>query len=253
MGDIFYKALVAGAVAAILGLVEIAFTKIRCPKASNSQKRGGFLKTYYTKEDAPIKFHKFNHYFFLPFRFLVLAISISDFIANFQSYDTLGVFSVLVLTVMPCALIVIAFVGFFKWAPYSLYALFAYFALDILSGVYVLVSYLRYLPEENASSIGRFCGTAVVAIFICFYYWKRRNLFLHKTEPLATANALPHEEGIEPTNVVVPPTPKEESPKSELMEIDCSIKFCRKCGKKLLPESLFCSYCGAKVKEDNYD
>ena len=213
------------------------------------------MKTYYIKEETPIRFHKFNHYFFLPFRFLVLAISISDFIVNFQSYDTLGILAVLVLTVLPCALIVIAFVGFFKWTPYSLYALFAYFALDVISGVYVLVSYLRYLPEENASSIGRFCGTAVVAILICFYYWKRRNLFLHKTALPASSNTFSHEDGIESKNAVAsaPLLHKEDSPKSEQLEPDCSIKFCRKCGKKLLPESLFCSYCGAKVKENNYD
>lgn len=252
MGDVFYKALVAGTVAAILGLVEMVYMKLRNPKGTNIAERRSFLKTYYTREETPIKFHKFNHYFFLPFRFLVLAISISDFIVNFHAYDTLGILSMLVLTVLPCVLIVLVFVGFFKWTAYSLYALFAYFILDVISGAYVLVSCLRYLPEQNASSIGRFCGTAVVAVLICIYYWKRRNLFLHKAEQPLSSNISTHGIVEEQTNVVAP-APQicaEYSSESETIEIESSIKFCRKCGKRLLPESVFCSYCGSKILEE---
>ena len=207
------------------------------------------MKTYYTKEETPIKFHKFNHYFFLPLRFFALAISISSVIANFQAYASSGLLATLFLAVLSCVLIVITFVGFFQWTAYSFYALFAYFVFDVISAAYNMMVSLRYFPEEDASAIGRFCGTAVVAILICVYYWNRRNLFIHKSVQLTTSSISIPERGIAPTNEVLPTPPiqKEKAPEAEIAGTNTGIKFCRKCGKKLLAESVFCSYCGKKV------
>lgn len=186
MSDILYQALVAGFVAVILSGVYSIYQFVK--KKLSGEKQSADCTPPDTVSSAPptsnigvksMKFHKFVHYIFIPFRFLVLAYSLSTALINIHLYLPIDIIFVLLPALIAIGLLVATFIGFFSFSKYSLYTLYAYFISITIGPVYYVVLALLYIPEEVSHWSANLFGSLVVTVIISIYYWKRKDLFLH--------------------------------------------------------------------------
>ena len=192
------------------------------------------MTTYTTRETTPLKFHKFIWYVWQPFSLLSALITAIGAITKFLGYLSLSSDArVLILVILGCLMEVafvlspaLIFIGFFKWKNYAWYILMYLSISNILFSTIML----PFRAFEIFSFLGKIFGIAMDVI-IAIYYWNRRLLFnVH----------LPKQKKKSPIKETPPVVPPGSSPVE-------GQNYCRFCGNKLPPESVFCSFCGKKL------
>ena len=120
-------------------------------------------------------------------------------------------------------LLIVSFVGFFNYTKYSLYCIIAHFAIDILSGIILIMIFAN---PSSPTIIGTVVGALLVGIPIIIYYYKRKDVFINKCVFRKEMNNAPLNTNYQK-----------------------SISYCRKCGAELTDDSLFCRKCGTQIIE----
>jgi Ca2+/H+ antiporter len=78
------------------------------------------------------------------------------------------------------ALMLVAFIGFFRWRYYAWLSLMIFFAVLVAFGVLCIAMFAVYIPEQIGMAIGQLIATLIYAVPIVIYYLKRRPLFTSK-------------------------------------------------------------------------
>ena len=191
------------------------------------------MTTYTNRDTAPLTFHTFNRYVFLP---LGILSTLGQMMMEYESLTSGGFYTIdLCYTIIVLVLGIASFYGFFGWMPYAWYSIMALRILNIVYAVFVLILWAIYLPTQVASLLGEVLGTVLASVPICIYYAKRKPLFVPAADKAVEASEMPpHSETPEPE----PPRPNGQT---------AVVSYCYRCGSKLLPESRFCNQCGAPV------
>ena len=237
---------------------------------------------YTVYEETPMAFYKFIMFSLiigLLLRTITLIGSFLDATYDFSFWYTL-IFSIIQL-----GLTIGGLIGLSQMEWYGPLCYMANFGLLILDAIAMLAISIYYGLRQEGTALGSMIGTLVWLIPIWIYFRHRRLLFSpppaddprvsvpqkplsmsedyppatsEKPDIVAAYDNLPSSlESIQhdpqPTspinyansfsanNTYSQPTwgrPKEQPP----------VMFCRKCGRKLLPDSAFCSYCGASTE-----
>lgn len=182
------------------------------------------MKQYQSRLDAPLKFHKFYWYIYLPIQFLrVLGMLFSTDLQMKGTFSWIyGIDSVFFIASL--GLILACFIGFFRWKPYAWYSMMILLSVSLGYAWYTIFLYAALFPELVSTAIGQMIGVSIHSVLVGIYYIKRRPLFFADDEW-----TLNQESGKTPGQ-------KEE--------------FCLQCGQKLREESSFCSYCGTPVRRE---
>ena len=190
------------------------------------------MKKYYNKEETPLAFHMFFRYVSLPIGFLVTAGSMISEISKIEYFHWL--FAVDIgYDIILLALMLVCFIGFFGWKAYAWYGVIAYLCSGVLYSVIIVISYMFYIPDQIGTAVGRFLSFLIYAVLLGIYYRKRKPLFFTDTLKAITETS-PDLISQESSNPDTPP----------------QVKFCRKCGYELLPNSVFCSKCGTPIVKE---
>ncbi|WP_303841718.1 zinc ribbon domain-containing protein [Selenomonas ruminantium] len=232
---------------------------------------------YTVYEETPMAFYKFIMFSLiigLLLRTITLIGSFLDATYDFSFWYTL-IFSIIQL-----GLTIVGLIGLSQMKWYGPLCYMANFGLLILDAIAMLAISIYYGSRQEGTALGSMIGTLVWLIPIWIYFRHRRLLFSPPPadDPRVSVpqKPLPMSEDYPPTseksdmvadydNPPTPPgsiqyvsqpiysnsfsanstypqstwnQPKEQPP----------VMFCRKCGRKLLPDSAFCSYCGASTE-----
>lgn len=189
------------------------------------------MNAYYDRDTTPLNFHAFYRYFSLPVGFLVIVVKIFG-LTQMYPYGGWGADIDMAVYFIDLILIVVCFWGFAKWNSAGWYGVMSRLWLAVGYNVFLVFLYAYYVPKAIGTAIGTLLGSLLYAIPIGIYYKKRKPLFfpdmteaLEEPEPRLSGYEAASQRGAS-----VPP-----------------IMYCRKCGNKLLPESDFCSKCGAPI------
>jgi hypothetical protein len=193
------------------------------------------MKQYYHKEDTPLKFHKFFRYVSLPLGFFILLIRMISEISEITFFDwfyavDIGYY-VIALTLM-----LVCFVGFFKWKSYAWYGVMIYLCIGTAYNMYGVAIYAIYIPDQIVAVVGQVCGYLAYAIMVSIYYRKRRPLFFSDMPEIDVTDSA------DSVNVGDINSPN--------YQVFPQAKCCHKCGCKLSDGSEFCSKCGTPIMRE---
>ena len=134
------------------------------------------VKRYYERENTPLGFHKFVHYFSLPAGFLImLKRLLLDMLPNLNLSPLYWVD--IAYTTVALFLFLAAFVGFWKWKAYAWYSFMIYLILNPIYSLCLLILYVRYDSPQVVTMEIQLVTVAIYSILVCVYYRKRRPLF----------------------------------------------------------------------------
>lgn len=193
--------------------------------------------TYYTNRySTPLAFHSFIKYFSLP---LGILKSLGDLATSSQYTVPRAVADLdIVISLIDLCLLVVAFVGFIRWASYGWTAFGSHLVLMVVYALAAVCIYAQY--DAAGVALGSLLVTLIYCGLVGLYYIKRRYLFFpDETPPLSTQPQTEEKDGS--SSVEAAPAPELTPP---------PVAYCRHCGQELLPHSLFCSGCGAEIRED---
>lgn len=185
------------------------------------------MANYYNAiETTPLRFHKFIWFVWMPFSLLVAVLNAWEAIVGFLGFlpttDSVALTAIVVGCLLEMAFVVapvLIFIGFFRWKKFSWYILLFLSVSNIVCSPFFLPDTIK--TEGVASATGSIFGV-ILDIITVVYYWKRQRLF-----------------GID-----VPAFTK----KLYCLNADANDqKYCRFCGCKLPPKSVFCNFCGKKL------
>lgn len=238
------------------------------------------MKQYSFIANTPLKFHKFFWFVSLPLSFINEIRYFWDEFSGLYEWNFLYLYDY-IFYVVDIVLIVCCFVGFCKWAPYGWYCMMAHLSLFCLDNFIGFALYV-VIAKDMYPAIGRLLGTLLTAIPIAIYYWKRRPLFFrNKAAQPGAEHAAPvyiepdpvggcDASSVDTVDTTDPaseasddmsecPAPAKEPTIAEVQEeasaLEASpsqmkkskIRYCRKCGSKLPPDSEYCNKCGTKI------
>ena len=170
-----------------------------------------------------MKWYKFNIYFRLFMNIIALLYNLTVVLLNCFNYWgvswNIDVYNCLAI-VFDVVLIAGAILTRYELVRFNKKGIYFYFSCQYLSEIVFFVTYVLLLGF-NGESFGRLIAYAIL-FSMDYKYWKKRIcLFGNSNESIHTYS-------------------NDESHKAQ-------IKFCRKCGCKLLDNSDFCSQCGTKI------
>lgn len=166
-----------------------------------------------------IRYHYFVWSLLIPSWFIT---GIYDYITNWSSYQVFPLSLFAFIEFITCIMLLISFIGFFKFTKYSWFCIVIEILIDTIIGLILeIISLVSY--DINASEIIVFVITETLNILTLIYYFKRKDIFGNKN----IRNS------------------KYDSPM-----LGNNILYCRKCGTKLITNSEFCHYCGEKVDSE---
>ena len=188
------------------------------------------MKRYYIKEQTPLAFHKFVWYVSMP---LGMLSALGQFYISIKGIVTLSWLSFIDALYFATVflLLLITFIGFFKWKSYAWYGFRSFLFVGFAYNIFGICVYQAYLPNLVGPAVGQWVVFTVYAILVGIYYEKRKPLFFPSMieDYLAENGAMTY---YSTENEIKTETPPE--------------KFCYSCGSKLLEDSEFCDQCGAK-------
>lgn len=141
---------------------------------------------FYTKEIAPMKFHKLYHLVVTPVNIL---LSVYTLVTLFSGKDSPGLITVAYegLLIVAC---VLTFIGCFKFKKYAWWAIMLGFGLEMFYDIYFLIFYTVLSPDFFIDALSQVLWRMVAVVFMFIYYLKRRPLFF---------DPIPYEEYLEVT------------------------------------------------------
>ena len=195
-----------------------------CGISTEDMRKSRKVKTYYSRDGAPLAFHTF-------FRYVTIPLSILNTIGQFalsringntiaEAHPWLYAGDVLFSAVIICLLIA-SFIGFFKWQPYAWECTMAYLYISLAYALCIIIMDVICSPGSFSDALGQLLGAIVWTYGVSKYYRKRKPLFF--TE-LADA---------------VRPAPA---------GADLTAVRCPNCGAELPGGSRYCSECGTELR-----
>ena len=191
-------------------------------------------KKYTSKNGTPLAWHTFNRFVRCPLGVILTISNLINLNYNAQASELLICLDIMYL--ISIGLQTAFFIGSFNWKRYAYKSII----ISEFYGMFLTFCVTAITSGSNASSIGSVLGTCIVFYFEYVYYKKREELFNDSKYD----NSIQQEYTINENLVDV----KVEETKTQNIQNDKPL-FCRKCGRKLDPDSLFCRKCGTKVGE----
>ena len=213
--------------------------------ARNNYYKGRGQDVPYTKNGFSIKYHYFVWYFLIP---LLVVFWLLDYASSIETLNYFPYNLLLSVDFVDAVLLIVSFIGFFKYAKYAWSCLICAFVSNaiVFSVVYIL-SIFNNGQIDWVSLIG------VIVIRILFirvltivYYYKRRSLFTYQKKAKKDDYAKSSENLNE---IVNEKTPSEASFKSMIQLETDQTRYCEVCGEIITGGSLFCRRCGTRVNE----
>ena len=198
-------------------------------------------KLYLDPANTPLKYFKFLKVCLILGVLLRIAQVINLFADEFNWYSTAFVVIGFILNLA-------AVVGMNGMQWYGVLSFHGVYILSIVDGLVALViaSVYNLSSDFFGEVFGQIFGSAIVLAINWVYFSKRRLLF----DPMPAADVAPAvavtNENMAVSERNVAPQPANQS----FATTAPSVRFCRKCGAKLLEGSKFCSYCGVATVED---
>jgi hypothetical protein len=177
------------------------------------------MNKYYSIEDTPLGFHKFNWYVAIPIGVLIDFWVLCKIVLNMVNIHWLYIFIIIIL-LAEIALLISCFVGFFRWKKYAWYCLMIDFIVGFVCQMYIW-------SISISTRFGPILISCIIVTLKCIYYIKRQPLFF----PEMAANRI----DIKFSNSY------------RTFRSSPEIKYCHKCGFELFGGSKFCSNCGTSV------
>lgn len=189
------------------------------------------MKYYIDRNDTPLAFHAFIKWVSLPLGILrtlaeLMMLSLRDGPEWATNLDG-------IMMVADLVLLVVALVGFIRWAGFGWKAWMVHLGLAIGYVLLWVGLYALHAPYAMGEAVGNLLAQSIYCGLVGLYYMKRRYLFYPEEVPALLDQTLVEEPPAAPVGEEKPP-----------------IAYCRHCGDRLLPDSAFCSGCGARVGEE---
>lgn len=195
------------------------------------------MNQYYSRQETPLKFHKFFWYVSLPIGFLAAIGRMFSEISDILFFNWLYAVDI-AYYIIALSLMLICFIGFFEWKSYAWYSVIIYLCVAVAYNLFAVIMYAVYMPQESGTAIGQLLGVSIYAILVGIYYKKRRPLFFPNAAQINTIEnscQIHHYEN----NMLYANGP-------------LRVRYCGKCGYELLEGSGYCSRCGAPVTRERY-
>ena len=226
------------------------------------------MKFYYSAESTPLNFHNAFYKVISPIwiglNVIYMLASLGNLVSDSPYYSSETLFWNMILCGLSIVFLGCITYGFSKKEEYAWYMVYAYLGLIILSTVIGAAS-----SSNAAIAVGKIIGSSIISALIGTYYYKRKPLFIAS----ALKELIDIKQAVEAVN-------ETDSPKNELSAKDCAtsvsidtptlapthapvyrtsipavkeqaeIRFCRKCGTRLLDQSRFCHKCGERSHWD---
>ena len=239
----------------VLGLLAYVFY------SSSLKSKGKTIITF--KDGFSMKYHNFVWFFLLP----IWAVSgLVDYAINFEDLNFFPFNLLLFIEFICVVLLVIAFVGFFRYTRYSWHCIIISIVLFTISITIEIIVFLSYSISFTAYDVGEYLGIYIPRLLTIVYYLKRRSVFSGDPIFIRKQNSKEEAEEVESKAHYFEENKEEEeetnksaSLNNEKMEetdlirksIYTKICYCRICGTKLDEGSKFCRKCGTKIEEKN--
>jgi len=196
---------------------------------------------YYDKKTAPMKYYKL-----LTFLLVVwIIVSVVRTISFLAQSNAIGAIECCILIFLSA--VSLAYLNKMEWKGVQfLYAIYIFDIIDQIIALLIYASADMLTAYTGGQVIGSIIGILVWAIPTYFYFEHRRPLF----DPYYQNEIVPDTKSSETTPLQsVEPSPIVKC--NESLQNDHKIKYCRKCGFKLLDDSQFCSNCGTRIIREN--
>lgn len=131
---------------------------------------------YTSKDNTPLRFHKFTMYVALPLGFLSCIIAIINLINSAGFTNLLIVVDILVYVLL-AVLFMIAFKGFIEWKRYGISCLKSIIVIEFIYILALVVLELVNSTDILSTNMGSLFSLLVYFIIIHVYYGKRKKLF----------------------------------------------------------------------------
>ncbi len=135
------------------------------------------MDQYVDKNKTPLKFHKFLWYFWLPAS-LIISLAFIVFMVIAQPVYSWLLAGCLLIILVKLALQFISFLGFFSWKSYAWYSILILFNFNVAMNLFAIFFSAECFPKAVVWFNIGFLVSAVIAILIRNYYFKRKPLFL---------------------------------------------------------------------------
>lgn len=207
------------------------------------KKNEGSMPT--TRMGFSIKYHYFYWFILTP---LWIETSLEDYITYNETFNYFPFSLVMTGEFIYVVLLVISFIGYFKFTRYSWHTTIWSIAVSLLSMTVLHILLIPYIDEFTAEMAGEYVGQYLPKILSLVYYIKRKPIFTG--DPIFIKNANQLSSLFED---------KKKMSRSQSYESDIRFQnnhsnlntekriYCRKCGAELSEGVLFCRKCGTKV------
>lgn len=147
------------------------------------------MMKYTDRLNAPLMFHKFFNYIFLPLSFLfAMERLVVEHALLFSGHwlttiDACSVLATLTLSAL-------AFVGLLQWKGFGWYAVMGLQAAQLVFALITLVISASLIPDQLQQAAVQSAGTVLRTVLVGLYYLKRRPLFCPAKAPASTGAEL---------------------------------------------------------------
>lgn len=195
------------------------------------------MKYYLDENTTPLAFHAFLKWVSLPLGILRTFGELTSLSRSYAPSDWVTVAGIILL--VDLVLLVVALVGLIRMSGAGWTALMAHLGLAVGTALLAVGVAAQYdAPDAMSMALSELFVVLVYSGLVGLYYMKRRYLFFPEKVPPELAMARQREaRPAAPVERLVPDAPA------------LPAVYCRHCGQKLLPDSAFCSGCGARVDE----
>lgn len=198
------------------------------------------MKYYLDEKTTPLTFHAFLKWVSLPLGILKTIGEMTSLSRGYTFGEGEWVTMVGIVLLVDLVLMAVALVGLIRMEGFGWTALMTHLGLMAGYALVTLGIVAQYgTPDAMSMALSELVVSLVYGGLVGLYYIKRRYLFFPEKVPAELALARQREEWT--ASEVERLAPDAPTP---------SVVYCRHCGQRLLPNSAFCSGCGARVDGD---
>ena len=189
------------------------------------------MQFYYSYESTPLKFHNAFYKVISPILIVIDTLLFLSTIVHLV--DDTGYYDsnmlILNLFISSFEVVFLSFItyGFKNKKNYAWYMVYAFLGLAFLSSIISSLSNPYAIPF-----------LAIIPTFVGIYYYKRKPLFVtSESNNYSTSNS----------ETATANRTFQNSAPPYFAEKRTEISYCRKCGNRIIPNSVFCNKCGSKI------